>query len=105
MGRPTKYKKAFCKVVIEKMAEGYSKEAVAGFLGIAKDTLYSWVKKYPEFSDAISIGESKSRLFWEKLMIDHVVYSRGGPRINNQVLSLNMKNRFRRSLGEPLHSI
>ena len=93
-GRPTKYKPEYCDVVIEKMAEGYSKEAVAGFLEISKDTLYQWAKAHPDFSDAIAIGESKSRVFWEKKLVEYAVHTKNGKQINAQVFNLNMKNRF-----------
>lgn len=66
-GRPTKYKKEFCQIAIDEMAKGFSKEAVAGILGIAKDTLYNWIKKHKEFSDAIKKGEALSLLQWEKI--------------------------------------
>ena len=66
-GRPTKYKSEMCEQVVEFMAKGYSKEAVAGKLGIAKDTLYRWVDEKPEFSDAVARGEALALLWWEEL--------------------------------------
>ena len=93
-GRPTKYKKEFCQELIEKMAEGYSKEAVAGHLNISKNTLYEWAEKYPDFKDAISIGETKSRLFWEGSLVKHHIHTKNGKQLNGQVFNLNMKNRF-----------
>lgn len=94
MGRPVEYREEFCAVVIEEMAKGYSKEAVAGVIGISKETLYQWAKKYPNFSDAISIGESKSRVFWENKLVEYAVHTKNGKQINGQVFNLNMKNRF-----------
>ena len=94
VGRPSEYDPKFCEVVIEKMAEGYSKEATAGFIGISKHTLYRWAEAHPEFSDAISIGESQSQLHWEECLVKHKVHTKNGKQINGQVFNLNMKNRF-----------
>jgi hypothetical protein len=94
VGRPTKYDSKYCEVVIEYMSKGYSKEACAGVIGIAKSTLYEWAKANPEFSNAISIGEAKSQLFWETMGVDYTVFSKNGKQLNGQVFSLNMRNRF-----------
>ncbi|HRN86062.1 MAG TPA: helix-turn-helix domain-containing protein [Candidatus Dojkabacteria bacterium] len=94
MARPTKYKKAYCKKVVDLMSKGYSKEAVAGSLHITADTLYRWVKIHREFSDAIKEGEVQCRMFWEGLGIDYIL---GGPqdvKLNATVWIFNMKNRF-----------
>ena len=94
VGRPTKYKPEYCEVIIEKMAEGYSKEAVAGYIGISKNTLYEWAKAHKDFQDAIAIGETRSQLHWEGKLVEYAVHSKNGKQINGQVFNLNMKNRF-----------
>lgn len=66
-GRPTKYRPEMCERVTRYMAEGASKEAAAGHLQITKDTLYRWIAKHPKFSDAVKLGESLSRAWWEEL--------------------------------------
>lgn len=90
-GRPTKYKPEMCQQVIDFMAQGYSKEATAAQIGIAKDTLYEWVKKHTEFSDAIKEGEDKSRLWWEKIGMAGMVGK--VPGFNATTWIFNMKNR------------
>jgi len=67
IGRPTKYNQSFCDVVIRLMKKGHSKLFVAGKLGISRDTLYEWCRKYPEFSDTIKAGEMMSYAYWEDL--------------------------------------
>ena len=94
-GRPTKYDPAFCEIVVECMSKGFSKEAVAGHLHIHKDTLYEWIKKYPNFSDAINIGVELSRLHWEGTAIDYKTFTqKSGKRIEATTWIFNMKNRF-----------
>lgn len=95
MGRPTKYKPEYCDVVREVMTKGYSKEAVAGHLEIAKDTLYQWEKAHPDFADALKEGVELSRLFWEKVGIDHIThFAKSGKQLNSTAWIFNMKNRF-----------
>ena len=91
VGRPTKYRKEFCQMVKDGLAEGLSKEACAGIIGITKETLYQWEKKYPKFSDSIKQGEMLSLLFWERLgaqgaagLVDN---------FNSSAWIFNMKNR------------
>lgn len=68
-GRPTKYNPAFCDIVTKMMSKGHSKLSVAGKLGISRDTLYEWCRKYPEFSDTIKVGEMMSIHYWEDIGI------------------------------------
>jgi len=68
-GRPTKYNPAFCDIVIKMMKKGHSKQSVAGKIGISRDTLYEWCRRYPEFSDTIKVGEMMSWHYWEDIGI------------------------------------
>jgi hypothetical protein len=38
------------------MSQGYSLSAVAGAIKVARDTVYEWIKRHAEFSDAVSRG-------------------------------------------------
>ena len=89
-GRPSKYDPKFCEDIVEWMREGVSKEACAGKLEIAKDTLYRWIAEHPEFSDAIRRGEQLSRQWWEargrEAMLGQI------PGFNATVWVMSMKN-------------
>lgn len=91
VGRPSKYKPEFCQMVIDAMEKGLSKEAAAAECDICEDTFYRWVKKYPDFSEAVKQGERKSRLFWEKAGIQGMVGKIPG--FNATTWIFNMKNR------------
>lgn len=92
VGRPTKYDPSCCEKVVSFMAKGLSKEAVAGRLGISRDTLYEWCQTHEEFPDSIKEGEAKSRYYWEKIGIDGMLGKIKGFR--PAVWIFIMKNRF-----------
>jgi hypothetical protein len=53
-GRPSEYRPEYCDLVIEKMAEGYSLTAFAGFIRMSKEAVYKWMTVHSEFADAVS---------------------------------------------------
>ncbi len=102
VGRPSKYDPKFCEMLIEHMTQGLSYEAFAGFIGVSKQTLYTWEQNNPEFLDSKKIAVEKSRLWWEQQGQDglwaiseknadgtHVTKS-----INAAMWIFNMRNRF-----------
>lgn len=93
-GRPSKYKKAFCDQLVEKMSEGWSIESFCADVGIAKDTFYNWVKEHPEFSDAKKRGEMASFQWWEEQVKNHLFIPDRGGSFNTTAWIFNMKNRF-----------
>lgn len=62
-----KYKKEYCKQVVEFMKEGYSFEAFAGKIGVGRQTLYDWSKRHPEFEKAHKAGMAACQLKWEQM--------------------------------------
>lgn len=69
-GRPSKYDPAFCAKVVEYLAKGHSLTAFAGYIGVARSSIFKWADESPEFSDAIKVGQAKAVLFWEGVLID-----------------------------------
>lgn len=55
-GRPTKYRREFCQQLIDYMKQGHAFETFAVDLNVTVDTLYAWIHKYPEFSEARAKG-------------------------------------------------
>jgi hypothetical protein len=93
-GRPTSYDPKYCEMLIEHMATGMSFEAFAGLIEVSNKTLYSWAEANPDFLHAKEIAFEKSRLFWEKASVEHLINQYQGPTLNNTNWVFNMKNRF-----------
>lgn len=91
-GRPSDYDPKYCDEIIEFMARGLSKEAFAGQIGVAKQTIYNWMDAHKEFLDAVKEAESKCELFWEELGL---VGTTEGKNFNATTWIFNMKNRFK----------
>ena len=93
-GRPSKYINKYNKIASDLMASGLSKTAVAGAIGISRNTLYQWCKRYNDFRYTIKTGELRSLNFWERIGILSVE-----GKINNFNASIwifTMKTRFHR---------
>jgi len=56
----TKYKLEYSRQVVDYMATGHSLRSFAHLIGVSKDTITPWKKRYPEFRDACILGK---RLF------------------------------------------
>lgn len=68
-GQPTKYRPEFCEMATELLARGYDKVAVAGSFKVSVDTLENWRRQYPEFAEAIDVGEPQRSLYWQEQLI------------------------------------
>ena len=80
------------------MSKGFSFESFGAVAKTSKDTLYEWVKKYPEFADAKNEATSFCRMFWERLGVAAIIsrseHQGGSKSLNSAVWIFNMKNRF-----------
>lgn len=99
-GRPSSYDPAYCKLLINHMGAGFSFESFAGVLGVSRDTLYFWAKRFPEFSDAKEIGFGKCQRKWEEIGlagsigISELKDGTKLGRFSSAAWIFNMKNRF-----------
>ena len=64
-GRPSTYDPAYCEQAETFLSDGYSVAALAGFLKVAKSTIYEWIERHPEFSDAVKRGQAGAVYWWE----------------------------------------
>jgi hypothetical protein len=70
--------------VINLMAEGLSLTAAMAELGYHRQTAYDWQDKYPEFSDAVKIGQAKRQLFLERRLLS----ADAGPVVTSSIFAL-----------------
>lgn len=69
--RPSKYQDDFPLKLVEHMEDGLSFESFGAKADCCRDTLYEWLKKHPEFSDAKKRGEIRSLHAWEQIGRDY----------------------------------
>jgi hypothetical protein len=84
VGRPSSYNENMGREVINLMAEGLSLTAAMAELGYHRQTAYDWQEKYPEFSDAVKIGQAKRQLFLERRLLSADV----GPVVTSSIFAL-----------------
>jgi len=71
-GRPSKYKKEYCKIAETLTGQGFSLPAVGLDCGKVLDcTLIDWMKKFPDFSEAIRFGRAARLKDLEYMIICH----------------------------------
>lgn len=68
-----KYKPAYCQVVLDTMAQGKSKKRVATELGVAEKTMYNWRDNFPDFAEALTVGEQLCSNAWEQMCLDETM--------------------------------
>ena len=95
VGRPSSYRGEFCDRIVELMSEGRSLDGCAALLGVHPDSLYTWQKLHPGFSDAVRAGRAAAMAFWEGRLLD---VSQGGPG-NAQAIQWALRNRSRAASG------
>lgn len=83
-GRPSGYTEDRCREVMDLMAEGLSLTAAMAELGFHRQTAYDWQEKFPEFSDAVKVGQAKRQLFLERRLFKADV----GPVVTSTIFAL-----------------
>ena len=93
-GAPTKYDTKYCDEAIKWMAKEYSIDSFAGKIGVARATIYNWMKEYNEFLDAVKIGHAKAIYFWEKVANAATLGKEKYKNVNPVALIFQLKNRL-----------
>lgn len=95
VGRPTKYKKEFCELLVQHMGEGMSFESFAGHpkVRVARSKIYDWREKHQEFRDAYEKGEAASAHYLEKAALTGALNPKNLP-VNTGLFCFFLKNRL-----------
>lgn len=83
--RPNTYTDTMGEEVISLMASGLSLTAAMAELGYHRQTAYDWQDKYPEFSDAVKVGQAKRQLFLERRLLGNEL---AGPQMTGTIFAL-----------------
>lgn len=65
-GATSKYEPAYCREIVQHMADGASATSFAASIEVCRDTISEWAKVHPEFSVALKIGKAKCAAWWEQ---------------------------------------
>ena len=65
MPYPQQYKPEFPELLIDHMSKGFSINSFGADINVTKQTIYTWLNKYPEFKEAEHIGDQKRTKFYE----------------------------------------
>ena len=61
------YNPDFCDAIQPIYATGGTDVKAAGHLGVARETFYEWMYRYPEFKKAVLHGKNQSHIYWAEL--------------------------------------
>lgn len=108
LGRQTDdYKPEYCELLIKTMKQGYSLASFAGDIGKSRDTVYNWMKKYPEFKEAHQVGKQLALKFFETMLINctmgiipEQLKQLGSKKIDVTAVIFALKTRFHKDYGE-----
>jgi len=102
-GRPMKYKKAYCKIAENVLAEGFSMAVVAADCDVTRETIYNWMENHPEFFDSIKRGQQKGQAYYERLLKAKVAGQKVknfDPKLSDTAcLIFALKTRFHKDFG------
>lgn len=95
MGRPTKFRKEFCKMLVNHMRSGLSFESFAGLpeVEVAKAQLYVWREKHKDFQEAYEKGQSAKQYYLEKAALTAALNPKAMP-VNTGLLCFFLKNQI-----------
>ena len=102
-GRPTKYRDELCAIAENSLSKGFSLTATCADLDCCKDTVYEWMDKHPEFSDAIKRGKQKGQKYFENIMMHKItgkITDQFDPKKSDTTLLIfALKTRFHKDFG------
>lgn len=91
-GRPSKYRPEFCTQLLLHAKSGLSFATFAAECDVDQDTLYEWLKRHKEFSEAKKKADALCQKWWER--IGQAGLSGRIRGFNAAIWIFNMKNRF-----------
>lgn len=90
VGRPSKFKQAYCAEVVNHMAEGASLTSFAAEIGVSRATINVWMEEHGEFLEAVGKAKAKCAAWWEA-QGRRIAMTGGGPGASTLAI-FGMKN-------------
>lgn len=87
----SKYDPSVGEDIVELSRKGFTLEAIAGYLGISRKTLFRWRQENPELEALCEVAQGMRQFAWEKTLID----APSGPAVQAASMALramDMKN-------------
>jgi hypothetical protein len=107
-GRDTDdYRPEYCQDLIDFMKKGYSLASFGAEVRKSRETLYQWMKKYPDFGEAHKIGKQAALKFFETMLINatmgtipNQLKAMGSKKLDISAIIFALKTRFHLDYGE-----
>lgn len=109
-GRPTVYSEALCDIAIKEGIKGKTKTQIAVKIGISRATLYDWIDKKTDFSDAIDMATTLAQDYWENIQQAKVLGQEQKKeegkayfdinKVSERGLEFRLKNSYRKDWGD-----
>ena len=95
-GRPSKYKKKYCKDLIEHCSkEGRSFASFCALIGIGRATFNRWTEDHEEFREARNTAGEIQQEFFEKLALSSAAGTKSGQKMNSSMIQFILSRRFK----------
>ena len=96
-GRPSKYKKRYCKDLIDWMSRGKSIAGFCAHIKVSRPTIYEWRANHVEFSIAYGIAKEACQDWWENLLRAHAtgVHAEKMPKSSESAIRFQLARRFK----------
>lgn len=98
------YKPEYCDLLVKHMSQGKSLATFGSTVGVSRNTIYDWIKRYPEFEEAKDLASQKCQEWFEQRLQAKLLGVKSpnfDPKlIDATVLIFALKTRFHESYGD-----
>jgi hypothetical protein len=70
MSKLSSYKKEYCKMLIDHCKKGFEIGTFGATIGVRRSTVYNWISKYDDFSEAHEIGKAHLQMKVTQRLMD-----------------------------------
>jgi len=93
-GHPTHYRPEYCQVAIDCGKEGKSIAQIGLACGVAKGTIYNWMRQHPEFLNAMKDAVSFAQAWYEDAGQKGLTADKFNSAIYNKIVSCRFRDDY-----------